>query len=119
MLTGYDCTGFAPFEFFSPVKNGWRVGDPQRETIVCAGGAGYNKPRSTGELVVLRTALDSAKQDLDAVYVHGSGPIKITTAPMGHEVVTSAQRHGKIQFTSVNGVTGTLHLSDDTVTLDR
>jgi hypothetical protein len=45
-----------------------------------------------------------------------SGPLKIISAPPGPDVVTSAQR-GQLPFTSKRGITGTLDLSADTVTL--
>jgi hypothetical protein len=116
MLSDDDCT-FVSTEVFIPV-NGWRVGDRRTSTIVCAGGAGVGEARSKGEFVILRTNDTRGTQGMNAVYVHGSGPIKITRAPMGPKVVTSAQ-HGDLEFTSAKGITGTLHLGDDTVTLNR
>jgi hypothetical protein len=116
MLSRYDCEFVSP-EVFSPVTNGWRVGDRRTEVIVCAGGAGPDEPRSEGQFVILRTDDTRGKQGMNAIRVHGSGPVKITKAPMGRNVVTSAQ-HGDIEFRGTSGVTGTLHLTDDTVTLN-
>ncbi len=45
--------------------------------------------------------------------IPGSGPVRITSAPLGHKVMTSAQRRGDLRFKGKNGVTGTLHLEDD------
>jgi hypothetical protein len=52
------------------------------------------------------------------VRVQGAGPLKITKAPLGPKVVHWAQKHGNIEFNCKSGITGTLHLSDDTMTLN-
>jgi hypothetical protein len=57
------------------------------------------------------------KQTARDVDVKDSGPVTITSAPTGHNVGTSAQKTGEIQFRGANGVTGTLHLSNDTVSV--
>jgi hypothetical protein len=51
------------------------------------------------------------------VDVPDSGTLRITDAPLGPDVVSSAQREGELAFTSKRGVTGTLDLSTDTVFL--
>jgi hypothetical protein len=116
MLTGYDC-GFVPPTVFYPVNNGWRVGDPRGTTIVCAGGGGQGG-HSTGRFLILRTDEIHVKQHLSKVDVPGAGPLTITRAPLGRHVVRSAQRNGTLDFKGSHGVTGTLHLKDDTVSLN-
>jgi hypothetical protein len=53
------------------------------------------------------------------INVPGAGALRITRAPLGRSVQTWAQKRGKLRFTSEHGITGTLHLEDDTVTVDR
>jgi hypothetical protein len=48
-----------------------------------------------------------------------AGKIEITGAPLGSKVETWAQKHGNFEFKGEHGITGTLHLKDDTVTMDR
>ena len=57
-------------------------------------------------------------QKIDYVKVPGAGPVKITKAPLGPGTEVWAQKHGNFEFTSKNGITGTLHLKDDTVTVN-
>jgi hypothetical protein len=97
-----------------PVRNGWAAGACFGITWVWAGASGEHP--STGRLVVARYGRwPHARIHVD-VDVPGSGPLKIINAPLGPDVVTSAQR-GQLPFTSKRGVTGTLDLSTDTVTL--
>jgi len=98
-----------------PVTNSWRVSDHHTFTAVYAGANPQH--RSTGRLVIFRQDFVHVKQTADDVDVHGSGPVEITSAPTGANVGTSAQRDGEIQFRGANGATGTLHLSNDTVSL--
>lgn len=98
-----------------PVRNGWEVSDHRRFTGVYAGAAG-NDP-STGAFAIFRQDFVQVTQKLDLVKVAGAGPLKITRAPLGREVRTWAQRRGNLRFTSRNGITGTLHLKGDTVSL--
>jgi hypothetical protein len=98
-----------------PVTNSWRVSDHKSFTAVYAGANPDH--HATGRLVVFRQDFVHVKQTADDVDVHGSGPVTITMAPTGARVGTSAQRDGQLQFRGANGVTGTLHLSNDTVTL--
>lgn len=117
MLSGYDCTGLGPPQAFLPVKNGWRAGDPRRETIVCAGGGGEDH-RSIGRFLILRSNDVQVRQQLDQVDVPGAGPLTITRAPLGRSVARSAQQNGALEFKGENGATGILHLADDTITLN-
>jgi hypothetical protein len=98
-----------------PVTNGWRVSDHHTFTAVYAGANPQH--HDTGRLVVFRQDFVHVKQTADDVDVHGSGPLEITGAPTGANVGTSAQQDGEIQFRGANGTTGTLHLSNDTVSL--
>jgi hypothetical protein len=93
------------------IVNEWRVGTRREETFVSAG---------PGRFVITRESPCHPRYNLkhgDAVYVPGAGALKITKAPLGPKVVNWAQKRGNLQFTSKNGISGTLHLKDDTVSL--
>jgi hypothetical protein len=96
-----------------PVTNSWRVSDHKNFTAVYAGANPDH--HDTGRLVVFRQDFVHVKQTARDVDVQGSGPVTITAAPTGRDVGTSAQQNGEIQFRGANGTTGTLHLSNDTV----
>jgi hypothetical protein len=97
-----------------PVTNSWRVSDHKNFTAVYAGANPDH--HGTGRLVVFRQDFVHVKQNARDVDVQGSGPVTITSAPTGRDVGSSAQKTGEIQFRGANGVTGTLHLSNDSVT---
>jgi hypothetical protein len=103
-----------PGAVIGPVRNAWaaRVGD--RATTVYAGGQGYGDP-DRGKFLITR---EGSSPKTNSVYVSQAGALKITKAPVGCRVIGWAQKRGNLQFTSTNGVTGTLHLKDDSVTLD-
>jgi len=98
-----------------PVTNSWRVSDHKTFTAVYAGANPDH--HDTGRLVVFRQDFVHVKQTAQDVDVQGSGPVTITSAPTGHDVATSAQQNGQIRFRGATGVTGTLHLSNDTVSV--
>jgi hypothetical protein len=99
-----------------PVTNGWQISDHRTFTAVYAGS---NPERhSTGRFVIFRQNYVRVTQTSDRVDVPGAGPVEITSAPHGRKPQTSAQRNGTLRFEGRNGTTGTLHLSDDTVTVD-
>jgi hypothetical protein len=82
------------------------LGDPDHPRdgliqIMRAGGIGNSSYNERNEFVV----------------VHETGAITITEAPVGKGLPASVL-HGDVGFTSQSGTAGTLHLSDDTVTLD-
>ena len=99
----------------SPVTNGWRISDHRTFTAVYAGAVPDH--RSTGRLVIFRQNFVRVTQTSDHVNVPGSGPLRITGAPQGNADLTAAQRSGTLEFKGANGTTGTLHLSNDTVTV--
>lgn len=115
MLDQQACEFISP-EVFVPT-NGWRVGNRIRSTIVCAGAAGVDD-ESTGRFVLLRINDRWGTQRLTHIDVPDAGTLTITEAPLGREVVTSAQRRGLLHFTGERGVSGTLRLSDDSVIFD-
>jgi hypothetical protein len=98
-----------------PVRNGWEVSDHRTLTAVYAGADPSH--RSKGRLVIFRQDFIQVTQRADTVNVVDAGPLKITRAPLGAAVETSAQRRGNLEFTGRRGITGTLHLKDDTVTI--
>jgi hypothetical protein len=97
-----------------PVRNGWVAGDRRGHTVVYAGGQGYADP-DKGKFLILRHGRPGPHDR--SILVDRAGAIKITKAPLGCTVATWAQRRGNLEFTSTNGVSGTLHLKNDKVTL--
>ena len=107
--------GFVSSDVQSPVENAWRAGSRERFTEVDAGSFAPN--RKKGALVVFRHDFLTAEQTANLVEVDGAaGPLRITDAPEGPDVVDEAQ-DGKIGFIGRDGTKGTLDLSDDSVTL--
>ena len=98
-----------------PVRNGWQVSDHRTLTAVYAGADPQH--RANGRLVIFRQNFIHVTQSSDKVDVVGAGPLRITRAPLGAGVQASAQRHGNLQFAGKHGISGTLHLRDDSVTL--
>jgi hypothetical protein len=107
--------GLFSSDALQPLVNAWRVSSPQRLTEVDAGALPGDQ--STGALGIFRQDYVRALQEPDFLTVEGSGPLRITKAPLGKGVETSAQEDGEIEFVGAHGVHGTLHLSDDTVTV--
>jgi hypothetical protein len=118
-MLGPNSATDTPASVLWPVRNGWVVGDCHRETWVWVGGtvlADYLKNyRSNGRFIISRSGFPPPR-DHATVDVPNSGPLKIINAPLGPDVVTSAQS-GQLPFASKRGITGTLDLSADTVTL--
>lgn len=107
----------ASADILNPIVNGWRAGDHEGITIVEAGLAGDDRSGTKGRFVVFRERERPFSQNVDLVDVRESGALRITRAPTGRGAASAAQRNGEIEFTSERGVTGTLHLADDTVTI--
>ena len=108
--------GFFSTSLLYPLVNEWMVADHRRFTAVDAGADPVD--RSKGVFGIFRQNYVQVSQKPEVLRVAGAGALKITKAPLGPKVVTWAQKRGNLEFTSRNGVTGTLHLKDDTVTLD-
>jgi hypothetical protein len=102
-------------EVMYPVTNGWMTSTHRNTTIVDAGGDPIH--HTTGLFGIFRGNNVHVTQREDLVKVPGTGPVTITRAPLGAAVEVSAQRRGILYFTSKSGITGTLDLSTDTVTL--
>jgi hypothetical protein len=105
-------------EVFWPMRSAWEVANRSLTTIVCAGGAGTDGPRNLGRFLIFHENGRWATQDSTFVDVPHSGPLKITEAPLGRAVVTTAPRHGELEFKGTKGIRGTLYLKDNSVTLD-
>ena len=101
-------------EILIPV-NVWTAGDCQQVTAVEAGAAARPGPLSNGIFVIDRIR-GSHAAGAKYVFIPDSGAVKITDAPLGPKVVTSAQS-GELHFKGKRGVTGTLNLTHDTATL--
>jgi hypothetical protein len=106
-----------PADVLNPIVNGWRAGDRRGITLVEAGLAGDDPSGTTGRFVIFRERERPFAQNVDVVDVGGSGGLRITGAPTGTRAARSAQRRGRIEFESKRGVTGTLDLRHDRVTL--
>jgi hypothetical protein len=106
---------FISSDVLSPVTNAWRVASHIQLTEVDAGSLAAD--RSTGAFAIFRHNFLSARQRISLVEVEGSGPVRITTAPLGKGIEESAQRDGELGFVGADGVRGILDLGDDSVTL--
>lgn len=106
-----------PADVLNPIVNGWRAGDRRGITLVEAGLAGNDPSGTKGRFVIFRERERPFAQNVDLVDVRGSGKLRITGAPTGRRATRSAQRRGKIEFASKRGITGTLDLRHDRVTL--
>jgi hypothetical protein len=107
--------GFTSSDLVQPVVNAWRTSSRSQLTQVDAGAMAAD--HSIGVLAIFRNEFTRARQTSNLVKVIGSGPLRITRAPQGHGLEAAAQRNGDIQFVGARGVRGTLHLRDDTVSL--
>jgi hypothetical protein len=94
------------------------VSNHRKLTAVVAGRSMTDK--SDGDFDIYRESYICTQQKADSVTVPGTGAVRITDAPEGRGPVQAwSQERGDIEFTSTSGVTGTLHLADHTVTLNR
>jgi hypothetical protein len=107
--------GFISTELLSPLVNAWRTADRHGFIEVDAGA--LSSDRSIGVFAIFRHDFTGVDQSADLVKVLGSGPLRITAAPQGGGVETSAQRDGRIDFVGARGVRGTLSLRDDSVSI--
>jgi len=107
--------GFVSSDVLRPVVNGWRTSSTETFTEVDAGAVAYD--RSTGALAIFRHDFVEIAQSSNLIKVKDSGPLTITKAPEGKGVEEFAQEDGEIEFEGKTGVTGTLDLSDDSVSL--
>jgi hypothetical protein len=113
-----DPEPLVPTDVLQPIVNGWRAGDHRGITLVEAGLAGDDASGTTGRFVVFREREQPFAQNVDVVDVPGAGALRIREAPTGSRVGHRAQRYGEIEFAGEKGVTGTLHLAHDRITLD-
>jgi hypothetical protein len=105
---------FASADLLRP-SNAWRTSSTQHFTEVDAGALAHDS--SIGALFIFRHEYARARQEVELLKVIGSGALRITKAPEGAKVETSAQQNGEIAFVGSRGVRGTLHLENDTVSL--
>jgi hypothetical protein len=82
----------------------------RRTTVIVEVGAAA-PDRSVGRFMIYRG------QKRDTVDVPGAGRLEITNAPEGQRIGRSAQ-DADIRFRGKTGVSGTLHLVNDTVSID-
>lgn len=96
------------------VTNGWLVSDGRTLVAVYAGEAGNDS--TAGRFVIIRQNLVIGFQTRDIIDIGRTGAVRITEAPTGAGVETSAQR-GDLCFSSTTGTEGVLHLARDTFDL--
>jgi hypothetical protein len=109
--------GFFSTSIIWPLTNEWHVASRRTFTAVDAGVDAAD--HSVGTFGIFRQNFVQVRQDEDLVKVPGAGALQITKAPLGRKVEVWAQKRGNLHFTSKNGVRGTLHLKDDSITLNR
>jgi hypothetical protein len=97
--------------------NAWLAADCRTLTWIYAGAAG-RRP-SAGLLVIARVRGESSHERDSYIVLPRTGAIRITHAPLGPGLVTSAQTQGHLGFRGKHGETGTLDLEDDTATLSN
>lgn len=97
------------------LTNSWGTADGKTAVTVDAG-ASQADP-SNGILMILRQQA-GGQQSVEILTVPGSGAVRISSAPLGVSVETSAQT-GNISFSTASGATGILHLGNDTVTMNN
>jgi hypothetical protein len=98
-----------------PVTNAWRAGNHHETTVVSAGRSAHD--RSLGMLVVSRFAVGSRVPGA-VIEVPGAGTVRITDGPLGRSVVGWAPSRAEISFKGRSGITGTLDLRTDSISLD-
>ena len=98
-----------------PLVNAWGAETRRRLTAVQAG-ADPDNP-SAGVLGIFRQSFVHVRQTQTLVRVPGAGPLEITGAPTGGGAKRSAQRRGMIAFEGRDGVTGTLDLANDSLSV--
>jgi hypothetical protein len=104
----------ATAENLGPQKNMWLMHDCHHFTAVGAGADPTH--RVDGRFTIYQSDHRGGRGSVKTVEVPDAGALTITKAPVGVKVETPAQEPDQIQFTSKSGITGTLRLSDDTVT---
>jgi hypothetical protein len=99
------------------VQNHWLAGNGRSVIDVYAGSRGDDS--QTGMFVVYRTYsyFGVLTRDRWLFLAHGTGPARITAAPLGKKAADKAMR-AKVRFKTKNGTTGTLDLDGDVITLD-
>ena len=112
-------------DIMATLENAWRVGSHTEYTWVFAGSAGWDpqtgEPVPDGRIIITR---ETYRRDgpttptMETVDVPGSGPLRVTQAPLGRRVTEDAHQSASVHFEGASGVTGTLDLGDSSVELD-
>jgi len=107
------------------LENAWRVGSHTDYTWVFAGSAGLDpqtgEPTPDGRIIITRETYRRDRPTtptMETVDVPGSGPLRITDAPLGRRVTEKAHRGATVSFEGASGVTGTVDLGNSSVQLD-
>ncbi|HYH61664.1 MAG TPA: hypothetical protein VD766_07330 [Solirubrobacterales bacterium] len=107
------------------LENAWRVGSHTEYTWVFAGSAGLDsqtgEPAPDGRIIVTRETYRRDRPTtptMQTIDVPGSGPLRISAAPLGRRVTEDAHHSATVQFEGASGVTGTLDLGTSSVELD-
>lgn len=109
--------GFVSTDVLNPLENAWRAGDAESFTEVGAGALAQDS--KTGALAIFRHDYIAVTQETNLVEVPDAGALTITGAPTGEDEAGSAQEDGEIAFEGETGVSGTLDLSDDSISIDE
>jgi hypothetical protein len=95
------------------VQNGWLVSDGRTLVAVYAGAAGDDP--AAGRVVVVRQDLVAGRQTARTLDAGPTGALRITAAPLGKSVETSAQT-GSVLLRAADGRTLKLDLGSGTLT---
>jgi hypothetical protein len=96
--------------------SGWLVSDGVNLVAVYAGAAGEDS--AVGRFAIVRQNLAIGLQDVKLVDAGKVGAVTITDAPIGAAVETSALT-GELTFRTKSGLTGRLHLANDSIGRER
>jgi hypothetical protein len=95
----------------------WLMHDCHHFTAVGAGADPTH--RADGRFTIYHSDQRGGRGSVRSVDVPNAGALTITKASVGVKVETPAQEPNDIEFKSKSGITGTLHLNNDTVTLNN
>ena len=100
-----------------PQNNIWLMHVCHHFTAVGAGADPDS--HENGRFTIYRRTPHRRRGVVKTVEVPDAGALTITKAPTGRKVVTPGQAQDRIEFKGKSGITGALHLENDSVELNR
>lgn len=113
-------------DVMASLENAWRVGSHTEYTWVFAGSAGWDpqtgEAKPDGRIIITREVYRRDRPTtptMETVDIPGSGPLRITAAPLGRRVTETAHHGAVVHFEGANGATGTIDLGTSSVELEQ